>query len=154
MAIVSFSQGLYQDYLDLPVKNPNQLYFCTDTQQLFLGSDEYTSQVRQFTTMPQTWEVGKIVEYTGDTDEDYTQGYFYQMTEDGWSRIDVQPDIRPQVVTYAQYQLLTPEEIASGAYIITDYPETQIDSSEVLYDNTTVYNELNSINNNLEWRTF
>ena len=154
MAIVSFGQGTYQNYTLIPTKDPNELYFCTDTQQIFLGDEEYTSQVRQFVEMPYTWEVGKVVEYVGQTDENYIEGYFYQMTQDGWAQIDVQPAARPIYVTYAQYQQLTPEEVQSNRYVITDYPEAEVDSIDVIYNDTTVYTELTSINNNLQWNTF
>ena len=42
--------------------------------------------------------LGKVVQYVGDTDQDYTQGYFYKCVSDGevtptysWEQLDVQP---------------------------------------------------------------
>ena len=44
----------------------------------------------QYSTMPQTAETGTIVQYVGDTTEDYTNGYFYKMTNSGWEAQQVQ----------------------------------------------------------------
>ena len=47
---------------------------------------------------PSETELGNIVQYIGETTEDYTQGYFYKCVSDGaepatysWKQIDVQP---------------------------------------------------------------
>ena len=47
---------------------------------------------------PSETELGNIVQYIGETTEDYTQGYFYKCVSDGadpaiysWEQIDVQP---------------------------------------------------------------
>lgn len=51
----------------------------------------------QFSTIPtaDSTTVGKIIQYTGTTNANYTNGYFYIGTTDGtnysWSRIDIQP---------------------------------------------------------------
>lgn len=51
---------------------------------------------------PSATEVNNIVQYIGETTQDYTQGYFYKCVSDGedpatysWVRIDVQPAVHP-----------------------------------------------------------
>lgn len=46
MAKVSYKQGLKSTYLSLPTRDPNALYFCTDTKELFRGDDLYSDGVR------------------------------------------------------------------------------------------------------------
>lgn len=43
--IVQFKQGLKSNYLSIETKDPNTLYFCTDTQEFFLGSAQYSLQL-------------------------------------------------------------------------------------------------------------
>ncbi len=39
---VQFRTGTYAEYLKVSPKDPNSVYFCEDTQQLFVGAVEYT----------------------------------------------------------------------------------------------------------------
>lgn len=39
---VQFRTGTYAEYLKVSLKDPNSVYFCEDTQQLFVGDIEYT----------------------------------------------------------------------------------------------------------------
>lgn len=39
---VQFRTGTYAEYLKVSLKDPNSVYFCEDTQQLFVGEIEYT----------------------------------------------------------------------------------------------------------------
>lgn len=43
--IVKFQSGTYEQYLSLVSKDASTLYFCTDTQQLFKGTVEFTRPV-------------------------------------------------------------------------------------------------------------
>lgn len=42
---VQFKQGLKQNYIDIPTKDPYTLYFCTDTGELYLGDTLYSSSL-------------------------------------------------------------------------------------------------------------
>ena len=48
----------------------------------------------QFTSIAQVANapIGKIIQYTGQTTDDFVTGYFYVKTEDGWVQINVQPE--------------------------------------------------------------
>lgn len=56
MAIkVSYKQGTKATYLSLLSRNPNALYFCTDTKELFRGDDLYSDGLRlveSYSTLP------------------------------------------------------------------------------------------------------
>ena len=45
-SVVQFKAGTYSGYSAITTKDDNTLYFCTDTQQLFIGSTEYTRPVK------------------------------------------------------------------------------------------------------------
>ena len=66
---VKFMSGLKQDYILLQSKDSNTLYFCTDTQQIYLGSDEYTKSVEILSAAPTEstkGDVGKLYAYNGN----------------------------------------------------------------------------------------
>ena len=46
MAKVIYKHGTKQTYLGLLERNPNALYFCTDTKELFKGNDLYSDGLR------------------------------------------------------------------------------------------------------------
>ena len=50
---VKFLAGLHSKYVDIPSKDLNTVYFCTDTQQLFVGETEYTRPVNHGTQLPE-----------------------------------------------------------------------------------------------------
>ena len=39
---VLFKKGLYADYMALVSKDPDTFYYCTDTNQVFLGTETYS----------------------------------------------------------------------------------------------------------------
>lgn len=49
---VKFLSGLHENYVTIPSKDLNTVYFCTDTQQLFVGETEYTRPVNHGTQLP------------------------------------------------------------------------------------------------------
>ena len=49
---VKFSAGLHSAYASIQTKDLNTVYFCTDTQQLFIGETEYTRPVQHGTSLP------------------------------------------------------------------------------------------------------
>jgi len=80
----------------------NSFYLCVNNsgtyswQKIIVGND---TQV-QYTTLPtpDSSNEGKIVQYTGPTDANYTNGYYYQVVSDeqdpatySWVNINVQP---------------------------------------------------------------
>lgn len=76
-----------------------KMYYVIDEWCFFLWNGaEWVSQktLRQTDVMPtpSTAYLNKIIQYTGDTDEDFTQGYFYKCETDGttyeWKAINVQ----------------------------------------------------------------
>ena len=148
MAQVSFSQGLYSDYALILVKDPYQLYFCTDTGQIFLGDVEYTAGVKQLSTMStEGVATGTIVQYVGTTTSSYINGYFYRLGSSGWEAISTEPAQPPIYITWSDYQQLSTAQKNSNRYLITDYPGSPltVDSSDVTYKNTSVYLALNDL---------
>lgn len=53
--MIKFSKGLKANYLKIQEKDPKQLYFCTDTREIFKGEDSFTESVRYLegTTFPE-----------------------------------------------------------------------------------------------------
>lgn len=49
---VTFLAGLYDNYVSIGEKDLNTVYFCTDTQQLFVGETEYTRPVNHGAQLP------------------------------------------------------------------------------------------------------
>lgn len=49
---VKFLAGLHQAYTEIQTKDLNTVYFCTDTQQIFVGETEYTRPVKHGTAVP------------------------------------------------------------------------------------------------------
>ena len=49
---VTFLAGLHANYVSIEEKDLNTVYFCTDTQQLFVGETEYTRPVNHGTQLP------------------------------------------------------------------------------------------------------
>ena len=49
---VTFLAGLHENYVSIEEKNLNTVYFCTDTQQLFVGETEYTRPVQYGNILP------------------------------------------------------------------------------------------------------
>lgn len=49
---VRFLAGLHEAYTEIPTKDLNTVYFCTDTQQIFVGETEYTRPVQHGTQLP------------------------------------------------------------------------------------------------------
>lgn len=42
---IQFYFGTLEEYYNLSIKNPNAFYITTDTKQIFIGYDEYTSKI-------------------------------------------------------------------------------------------------------------
>lgn len=51
--MVQFKAGLYENYVAIATKDLNTIYFCTDTQQMFIGETEYTRPVITGATLPE-----------------------------------------------------------------------------------------------------
>lgn len=49
---VRFLAGLHEAYTEIESKDLNTVYFCTDTQQIFVGETEYTRPVQHGTQLP------------------------------------------------------------------------------------------------------
>ena len=49
---IKFSAGLQQNYTSIPEKDLNTVYFCTDSQRLYVGETEYTRPVQHGTDLP------------------------------------------------------------------------------------------------------
>lgn len=76
-----------EQYKNLAEKDPDQIYLTE------------TKGIQQYEEMPEATaeDVGKIVQYVGDTTDEYAHGCFYQCVSDGaseptysWQQIDVQ----------------------------------------------------------------
>ena len=61
MANVNFKYGSYQSYAALTVKDPNTLYFITDTLQIFKGASEYTKSCKMVADLPESGQVQGII---------------------------------------------------------------------------------------------
>lgn len=60
---VTFLYGLYEGYTGIQSKNVNTIYFCTDTQQIFVGDTEYTRPVQHGTQTPKGYQPANSLFY-------------------------------------------------------------------------------------------
>lgn len=51
-ALIQLKAGLHENYVAIENKDLNTIYFCTDTQQMFIGETEYTRPVISGTELP------------------------------------------------------------------------------------------------------
>lgn len=52
---IKFLAGLHSAYTQITSKDLNTVYFCTDTQQMFVGETEYTRPIQHGTELPGTY---------------------------------------------------------------------------------------------------
>ena len=111
--------------------------------ELSILTDVDAGQVIQVSTMPTASadELGKIYQFVGTTDANYTNGYFYKCTGAGepvvysWSRVDVQPSGLVNTAT------------SSTSLFVSD--ATGLKS----FNYTTVYGRSATANNNAQFST-
>jgi len=68
---IQFKYGLKANYTKIATKDVNTIYFCTDTQELFVGDTEYTRPVQFGTSLPSTFVPPNSLFYKTDTKELY-----------------------------------------------------------------------------------
>ena len=69
LGLYKFGQGLYSDYAALESKDQGQVYFCTDTKQIFVGADEYTKGTKTLSgepTVATAGNPGTLYAYNGN----------------------------------------------------------------------------------------
>lgn len=49
---IKFLAGLQENYTSIPEKDLNTVYFCTDSQRLYVGETEYTRPIQHGTNLP------------------------------------------------------------------------------------------------------
>lgn len=107
------SNNLFVDYNDMKLIGKDNTISWTPAQDYGLVHKKYVDdKAIQVSSLPtaDSSNVGKIYQYIGATDSNYTNGYFYQCVSDGaatptysWERIEVQPSSGasdPGVPTY------------------------------------------------------
>lgn len=81
---VSYKQGSKATYLGLLARNPDALYFCTDTHELFRGDDLYSDGLRivgSYQALPTyAFAADGIIYFCKDTG----CGYVLNETRDDW----------------------------------------------------------------------
>lgn len=95
-----------------------------------LGSGNISIDVSQFASVPTASAdyANRIIQYTGATDSNYTNGYFYKCVSDGqtpatysWARVDVQPNAVTSVNGHTGAVSLSPSDIGATSM---DVPST------------------------------
>lgn len=56
--LINLGQGTYAHYVALESKSQYEVYFCTDTHQIFVGSEEYTKGTKLLNAVPTEATVG------------------------------------------------------------------------------------------------
>lgn len=69
--VISFKYGLAANYAAIAAKDANTMYFCTDTQQIYVGDTEYTRPVQHGTALPSTFLPPNSFFYKTDSKELY-----------------------------------------------------------------------------------
>lgn len=84
-----------EQYDALPEKSPTELYVVEGDSNVI-----YAEQAVELPTAGES-NLGKLYQYIGITDQNYTQNYFYKCTSTGdpavysWTQVDVQPTVDP-----------------------------------------------------------
>ena len=89
---VRYKQGTKQQYLALPERLSNALYWCTDTRELFKGDQLYSDGVRliaSYDALPAFDVAAEGILYVC---EDTGAGFVLNSTRDGWLPVVVAPD--------------------------------------------------------------
>lgn len=87
MAMVKFGQGLYSSFAT-STKDPNQIFFTTDTKQLFLGENEYTKGTKVLNAAPTDSTVGNPgTLYAYDSNLYLCEGYDSTQSKYIWTRV-------------------------------------------------------------------
>lgn len=58
--LIKFGQGTYSNYEALGTKSQYEVFFCTDTHQIFVGSQEYTKSTKTLAAVPTSSTAGDI----------------------------------------------------------------------------------------------
>lgn len=58
--LIKFGQGTYANYAALGSKSQYEVYFCTDTRQIFVGAQEYTKSTQTLAAVPTEATAGDI----------------------------------------------------------------------------------------------
>jgi len=67
--LIKLGQGLYNNYAGLAEKDQYQVYFTTDTHQIFVGADEYTKSTLTLSATPTAdtaGDKGRLYAYNGN----------------------------------------------------------------------------------------
>lgn len=101
MAMVKFGQGSYSSFAT-STKDPNQIFFTTDTKQLFLGENEYTKGTRILNLAPTDATPGNPgTLYSYSTDLYLCQGYDTTEEKYIWTRVANVNDVGGSVTSVA-----------------------------------------------------
>lgn len=58
--LIKFGQGTFASYDALASKSQYEVYFCTDTHQIFVGAEEYTKSAKTLGAVPTTSTAGDV----------------------------------------------------------------------------------------------
>lgn len=115
-AEVLYRQGTKAEYLALPARLANALYFCTDTKELFKGDDLYSDGMRvvaSFSDLPIFTQAAANKLYVCT---DTGCGYVLNSTRDGWDI--VVHGVDHSTIGYDDYGLMrveaVPVELVAG----------------------------------------
>ena len=124
-----------RDAIPTPRRSAGMAVYVTSEHKLYILNEDlltwsvFSAGGVEVMPTPGETEVGNIVQYIGETTQDYTQGYFYKCVSDGqdpatysWIRLNVQPDT-PVIdsVTAAEAQGHTTEALsANQGYILNE----------------------------------
>lgn len=104
--LIKFGQGTYEHYNALGSKSQYEVYFCTDTHQIFVGSQEYTKSTKTLSAIPTTSTAGDIGRlYFVNVDDPVNKGlYLCAAVDNGsytWTRVANINDIVGTVTSVA-----------------------------------------------------
>lgn len=115
-AEVLYRQGTKEEYMSLPVRLANALYFCTDTKELFKGDDLYSDGMRvvaSFSDLPIFTQAAANKLYVCT---DTGCGYVLNSTRSGWDI--VVHGVDHSTISYDDYGLMrveaVPVELVAG----------------------------------------
>lgn len=89
--LIKFGQGTFADYSALASKSQYEVYFCTDTHQIFVGAEEYTKSTKTLNAVPTTATAGDIGRLyfvnSGDTNSGLYLCSAFDGTDYTWVRV-------------------------------------------------------------------
>lgn len=134
--LIKFGQGTFAKYNELASKSQYEVYFCTDTHQIFVGAEEYTKSTKTLAAVPTSATAGDIGRlyfvHTSTVDELYLCAA-YDGTDYTWTRVANINDVVGSVTAVGATDGLETDQEAGAAITTTGNIKHSVPSGATTY---------------------